>query len=155
MVFSRSVYALPSLQGLHVLQKWLHCMNCLPCMNCMDCLSCKDCLFSIAAAQSDHSDQTNYAGGIAMPVLHGLSALHELPALHGLIALHGLHALHKLRVLHGLPSLQKTIGAKPKLYSKAIELVCGGSPVGCVLVERKAQPRGKILLMALGMTGNG
>ena len=30
-----------------------------------------------------------------------------------------------------------------KLYSEAIELVCGGSPIGCVLVERKAQHRGK------------
>ena len=30
-----------------------------------------------------------------------------------------------------------------KLYSKAIKLVCGGSPIGCVLVERKAQHRGK------------
>ena len=35
------------------------------------------------------------------------------------------------------------IGAKPDLYSKTIELVCGGSPIGCVLVERKAQHRGK------------
>ena len=30
------------------------------------------------------------------------------------------------------------IGAKPNLYCKAIELVCGGSPKVCVLVERKA-----------------
>ena len=30
-----------------------------------------------------------------------------------------------------------------KLYSKAIELVCDGSPIGCVLVERKAQHRRK------------
>ena len=36
-----------------------------------------------------------------------------------------------------------TIGAKPNLYSKAIELVYGGSPIGCVLVERKAQHKGK------------
>ena len=35
------------------------------------------------------------------------------------------------------------IGAKPNIYSEAIELVCGGSPIGCVLVERKAQHRGK------------
>ena len=34
------------------------------------------------------------------------------------------------------------IGAKPNIYSKAIELVCYGSPIGCVLVERKAQHRG-------------
>ena len=27
------------------------------------------------------------------------------------------------------------IGAKPNLYCKAIELVCGGSPKVCVLVE--------------------
>ena len=31
---------------------------------------------------------------------------------------------------------------KPNLYGKAIELVCGGSPIFCVLVERKAQHRG-------------
>ena len=30
---------------------------------------------------------------------------------------------------------------KPNLYSEAIELVCGGSPIGCVLVEWKAQHR--------------
>ena len=30
------------------------------------------------------------------------------------------------------------IGAKPNLYCQAIELVCGGSPHVCVLVERKA-----------------
>ena len=35
------------------------------------------------------------------------------------------------------------IGAKPNLSSKAIELVCCGTPTGCVLVERKAQHRGK------------
>ena len=29
-----------------------------------------------------------------------------------------------------------------KLYSEAIELVCGGSPIGRVLVEKKAQHRG-------------
>ena len=28
-----------------------------------------------------------------------------------------------------------------KLYSEAIQLVCGGSPIACVLVERKAQHR--------------
>ena len=31
-----------------------------------------------------------------------------------------------------------SIGAKPNLYCKAIELVCGGSPKVCVLVERNA-----------------
>ena len=36
-----------------------------------------------------------------------------------------------------------TIGAKPNLYCEAIQLVCGGSPIGCGLVERKAQLRGK------------
>ena len=36
-----------------------------------------------------------------------------------------------------------TIGAKPKIYSEAIELVCGGSPICCVLLERNAQHRGK------------
>ena len=35
------------------------------------------------------------------------------------------------------------IGAKPNLYCEAIELVCGGSPIGCGLVERKAQDRVK------------
>ena len=30
------------------------------------------------------------------------------------------------------------IGAKPNLYCEAIELVCGGSPKVCVLVEWKA-----------------
>ena len=33
------------------------------------------------------------------------------------------------------------IGAKPNLYCEAIELVCGGSPKICVLVERKSQHR--------------
>ena len=37
----------------------------------------------------------------------------------------------------------KHIGAKPNLYCEAIELVCGGSPIGCGQVERKAQLRGK------------
>ena len=32
----------------------------------------------------------------------------------------------------------RCIGAKPNLYCEAIELVCGGSPKICVLVERKA-----------------
>ena len=31
----------------------------------------------------------------------------------------------------------------PNLYSEAIELVCGGSPIGCVLVECKAQLSGE------------
>ena len=35
------------------------------------------------------------------------------------------------------------IGAKPNLYCKAIELVCGGSPKVCVLIERKARHRVK------------
>ena len=35
------------------------------------------------------------------------------------------------------------IGAKPNLYCEAIELVCGGSPKVCVLVERKALDRVK------------
>ena len=34
-----------------------------------------------------------------------------------------------------------SIGAS--LYSKAIEQVCGGSPIVCVLIERKAKHRGK------------
>ena len=33
------------------------------------------------------------------------------------------------------------IGAKTNLYCKAIELVCGGSPKVCVLVEWKAGHR--------------
>ena len=37
---------------------------------------------------------------------------------------------------HPVPILD--IGAKPNLYCKAIELVCGGSPIGCGLAERKA-----------------
>ena len=35
------------------------------------------------------------------------------------------------------------IGAKANLYCEAIELVCGGSPKICVLVERKSQHRVK------------
>ena len=35
------------------------------------------------------------------------------------------------------------IGAKPNLYCEAIELVCGGSPNACVLVEWKALDRVK------------
>ena len=35
------------------------------------------------------------------------------------------------------------IGAKPNLYCEAIELVCGGSPKICVLVERKSRLRVK------------
>ena len=35
------------------------------------------------------------------------------------------------------------IGAKPNVYREAIELVCGGSSIGCVLVYRKVQHRGK------------
>ena len=35
------------------------------------------------------------------------------------------------------------IGAKPNLYCKAVELVCGGFPKVCVLVEWKALDRVK------------
>ena len=35
------------------------------------------------------------------------------------------------------------IGAKPNLYCEVIELVCGGSPKPCVLVEWKALDRVK------------
>ena len=35
------------------------------------------------------------------------------------------------------------IGPKPNIFSKVIELVGGGSPIGCVLVGRKAQLRRK------------
>ena len=35
------------------------------------------------------------------------------------------------------------IGAKPNIYCEAIELVCGGSPKICVLVEWKALDRVK------------
>ena len=38
------------------------------------------------------------------------------------------------------------IGAKPNLNCKAIELVCGGSPKVCVLVEKKALDRVKLEL---------
>ena len=40
-------------------------------------------------------------------------------------------------------NVQPTIGAKPNLYCEAIELVCGGSPKICVLVERKSRLRVK------------
>ena len=36
-----------------------------------------------------------------------------------------------------------TNGTKPNLYIKAIYLVYSSSPIGCVLVEKKAQHRGK------------
>ena len=42
------------------------------------------------------------------------------------------------------PSRAATIGAKPNLYCKAIELVCGGSPKICVLIERKSWDRVKL-----------
>ena len=41
------------------------------------------------------------------------------------------------------PCLIFIIGAKPKLYCEAIELVCGGSPKVCVLEEWKALGREK------------
>ena len=34
-------------------------------------------------------------------------------------------------------------GAKPNIFSEGLELLCGDSPIGCVLVERRAQHRGK------------
>ena len=37
-----------------------------------------------------------------------------------------------------------TIGAKPNIYCKAIELVCMGSPKVCVLEEWKARHRVKL-----------
>ena len=40
-------------------------------------------------------------------------------------------------------ALASGIGAKPKLFCEAIELVCGGSPKLCVLVEWKALDRVK------------
>ena len=48
--------------------------------------------------------------------------------------------LQQQNILQG-PKVFKSladIGAKPNIYSKAKELVCGGSPMVCVLVERKA-----------------
>ena len=36
------------------------------------------------------------------------------------------------------------IGAKPNLYCKAIELVCGGSLKICVLVERKTPAQSEV-----------
>ena len=45
-------------------------------------------------------------------------------------------------------STVSTIGAKPNLYCEAIELVCGGSPKICVLVEWKALDRVKSEQMA-------
>ena len=41
------------------------------------------------------------------------------------------------------PRVPPAIGAKPNLYSEAIELVRCGPPIGCILVERKARRRGK------------
>ena len=41
------------------------------------------------------------------------------------------------RVLLLDPDVVKPIGAKPNFYCEAIELVCGGSPRICVLVEWK------------------
>ena len=40
-------------------------------------------------------------------------------------------------------SAVSAIGAKPNIHCKAIELVCGGSPKACVLVEWKALDRVK------------
>ena len=36
------------------------------------------------------------------------------------------------------------IGAKPNLCSFATELVCGGSPIACALVEWKGPPQRKV-----------
>ena len=43
----------------------------------------------------------------------------------------------------GIAAAGEPIGAKPNLYCKSIELVCGGSPKLCVLVEWKALDRVK------------
>ena len=43
----------------------------------------------------------------------------------------------------GEPPNITSIGAKPNLYCKAIELACGGSPKVCVLIEWKARHRVK------------
>ena len=57
----------------------------------------------------------------------------------------GIRGQHDLEETNGICRLEiRDIGAKPNLYSEAIELVFGGSPIGCVLVERKAQHRGKL-----------
>ena len=40
-------------------------------------------------------------------------------------------------------TVRTSIGAKPKIYCEAIELVGGGSPNFCVLVEWKALDRAK------------
>ena len=47
------------------------------------------------------------------------------------------------RATEEIPVQRTAIGAKPNLYCEAIELVCGGSPIGCGLVERKAKDRVK------------
>ena len=59
-------------------------------------------------------------------------------------------ALHMPREKNGqrrqesrLVGMVRIIGAKPNLYCEAIELVCGGSPKICVLVERKSRLRVK------------
>ena len=41
-------------------------------------------------------------------------------------------------------AIDGSIGTKTNLYCKAIELVCGGSPKFCVLVEWKALDRVKL-----------
>ena len=41
-------------------------------------------------------------------------------------------------------TVSESIGAKSNLYCEAIELVCGGSPKVCFLVERKARHRVKL-----------
>ena len=48
------------------------------------------------------------------------------------------HSRQRL-VFDGFPD----IGAKPNIYCEAIELVCGGSPKACVLIEWKALDRVK------------
>ena len=58
----------------------------------------------------------------------------------------GRSASSKLGVMRHLSSkgdAENPIGAKPNFYCKAIELVCGGSPRICVLVEWKALDRVK------------
>ena len=58
------------------------------------------------------------------------------------VAPRGAHFFHII-ILYYFHGGSSTIGAKPNLYCEAIELVCGGSPKICVLVERKSLHRVK------------
>ena len=75
--------------------------------------------------------------------VHPLQARLHLYNVHTLSPVNTAHTVHSLHCKHFTRCTHRTHWRQPNLYSKAIELVCGGSPIGCVLVERKAQNRGK------------